>query len=38
MFIFVKKNYGTNSKHRRFKISAQGADSRISTNYLQVGE
>ena len=38
MFIFVKKNDGTNRKHRRFKISAQGADTRVSTDYLQVGE
>lgn len=38
MFIFVQKNDGTNRKHRRFKVSAQGADSRVSTDYLQVGE
>tara|TARA_R100000935_G_C2820942_1_gene159723 strand:- start:1119 stop:1235 length:117 start_codon:yes stop_codon:yes gene_type:complete len=38
MFIFVKKNDGTNRKHRRLKVSAQGADSRISTSYLQVGK
>tara|TARA_B110000285_G_scaffold127158_1_gene143291 strand:- start:1672 stop:1788 length:117 start_codon:yes stop_codon:yes gene_type:complete len=38
MFIFVKKNDGTNRNNRRLKISAQGADSRISTDYLQVGE
>lgn len=38
MFIFVKKNDGTNRDDRRLKISAQGADTRISTDYLQVGE
>jgi hypothetical protein len=38
MFIFVQKNDGTNRKHRRFKVSAQGAGTRVSTDYLQVGE
>jgi hypothetical protein len=38
MFIFVKKNDGTNRNNRRLKISAQGADSRVSTDYSQVGK
>jgi hypothetical protein len=38
MFIFVKKNDGTNRNNRRLKISAQGADTRISTDYSQVGK
>ena len=38
MFIFVKKKDGTNRNHGRFKISAQGADTRVSTNYSQVGK
>jgi len=38
MFIFVKKNDGTNREHRRPKVSTQGGDTRISTDYLQVGE
>ena len=38
MFIFVKKNDGTNRNNRRLKISAQGADTRVSTDYSQVGK